>query len=299
MKKVALILAVLMMFALPAPVYADVVFGNDFAYQHENELTQLDRSAYIVNSPEGYIIAQLEPGQSEVVAGEQYESTIGPPQAGAELMRFENGELIYLSRYYLYRGNEYWGVTPVSHSSSYAVWVPMDEVMVAYTGDDWYEAHQDACFEVSSNQTQYFEESEVALWSWPGSSREKTILETKDLDIVLEHTYADSEGRSWGYVRADLMYRFSYYGWVCLDDPSNKTDIPAFFPEPDPQPWEPYVTYEWTINSEGKPEPSITPLERSADNLLSEVSAHLILLAVVVVTAILAVVVVRRQRRKS
>jgi len=76
--------------------------------------------------------------------------------------------------------------------------------------------------------------NKLILWEWPGSDREKRIIENNETISKLAnvvYAYKDKDGREWG--------KTSYMeGWICLSDPEN-SKIPAFYLGSEPIHWLP------------------------------------------------------------
>jgi hypothetical protein len=211
--------------AMPFTAHADVVMGNDFAERNNNHLVYLNRT-FIVESPRGYVIQRKRPGSI---------GTIGD--------KYNNGELIYISATILYNGN-YWGVLPYSHTHSPPGWIKMDELLLTYASSDFWNENFNSFYKYTGNFEAFLEAEELVFWQWPGSDREKKVIENifteEQMNTVrIDRTYKDEDGREWIYAWIDDGWRDGYGGWINLTDPGNINDLSPFKPAPEPVKWVP------------------------------------------------------------
>ena len=259
--------------------YGDVVFGNEFEHAHREEVQKLTRTDFVVNSPEGFVIAQLEPEQTEEVI------TTGDYLKGTALPRYENGSTIEMSGYLVYHG-EYWGIMPTGHTYFIPGWIRMDQLLVSFTANDFKEINKDQLTKYSGDSSVLQDLEGIVLWDWPGSDRPKKTIENYVHYQEFGPVYQDSEGREWVEVRLDYsFYYYSFYwfdgGWVCLSDPLN-SDIPAFYPAPEPRIWAPDAVYDWTVDSQIDTHPVAAedPSELSLLQVLGIVGGVIVVLAI-------------------
>lgn len=244
----ALCVLIIFLAVSPLTAYADVVFNNDFFRKNSDKTervsTYYDIETFIINSPEGYVIPQVEPGtEHKVVPTSKYYKFTDLFDSESRWSRFlaeyRNGEYIYIEAVYLHEG-EYWGVMTASHSY-FPGWVRMDDLLMPYSGEDFYNDNRDSFYTYTGNYDAILSANTVVGWHWPGSDREnriydsrKTIAAFADVDCA----YMDEDGREWG--------RTSYRGiWICLSDPEN-ADLPAFSPAPTPIKWSPDYERDWS-----------------------------------------------------
>ena len=299
MKRIVVLLAALLLASssVASVAYADVVWGNAFENKHRDETQKLTRFDFVVNSPDGYVIAQLEPGQSEEIARSMsLEDRLSLDRYGFRegdmLPRYENGDIVLMDRVILHE-NEYWGVTQASHSSGIVGWIRMDHVLVSYTPQDFIEANRDNFYEFTGVFKLSRNPKGVVLWEWPGSDRPKRVLEETRQEIEIDYAYRDAKGREWGY--ASRIYDVDYWwlpmsGWICLSDPKN-SDLPAFNPEPTPKTWAPDAVYDWTIVGGEPPTPS--------NNIYSKPLLFAFLAVILAVACTTGASVYRRTKRKQ
>ncbi|MCL2018803.1 MAG: hypothetical protein FWG70_03495 [Oscillospiraceae bacterium] len=233
--------------------YGDLVFSNGHfkATEDTPEIT-LNRNRFVVNSQSGSVKRLYIPGEYEIPEYEDDE--YGFISEFFEYFRSEhselpNGSIAYIGSIYLYEG-EYWALEETSHSNYIPGWIRMDELLVLYTADDYIEQNKDKFYSNEKNIDSVFIESEnLVVWEWPGSDREKYILNSADAfkrgfnkSITFSNNiYVDFAGREWAQVSAPIIWykeRFQHDYWICLSDPEN-ADIPAFHPAPPPARWSP------------------------------------------------------------
>jgi hypothetical protein len=126
------------------------------------------------------------------------------------------------------------------------------------------------------------------MWPWPGSDREKEILDwsINDANFTVSHAYKDNEGREWGYTA-----RWGT-GWICLADPENSR-IPVFNPAPTPLRWSPDGD-DW---SSAAGNVTIWPPANPASLL----NALFVIIAVIIAIAVVTVILILlfRKAKKS
>ncbi|HNX14569.1 MAG TPA: hypothetical protein PK854_07500 [Oscillospiraceae bacterium] len=241
-KRFICILVVIIFFAFPLTLHADMVLGNDFFYENEDK-TEDRGGNFIINSPSGYVIPSDEPGSGKAISSNKaykwniYGQVFETWEYG--IFVFENGKYCAIDAIYLYNG-EYWGLMYPYHGYQPPGWVLMDDLSMIYQNEDFEKENKDSIYEYSSS----FDASSIeklVLWKWPGSDREECIIDdeytVKSFAEDVDFAYKDSEGREWGKIRAY---------WVCLSDPENKTNIPSFNPARNPIKWSYDGIRDWT-----------------------------------------------------
>jgi len=249
-KRFVILLVILFLLMPPLDVLADVVFGNEFFYQHQYETKSLERRRFAANGPHGTVSAKEEPG------------------AKKEIVVYQNGAEVLIASTYVHNG-KYWGITPISHGMMPSGWIPMDQLLVMYIRDDFYDEHMNEFYSYTGSYDEALSAGRLVAWEWPGSDRAKRILEYDSFvgetatiysnpssdsgfiikDISADFAYMDNEGREWGYVNITYSYK-SWENdpirsgnrylkeWICLSEPEN-SNIPAFNPAPEPTKWVP------------------------------------------------------------
>lgn len=241
MKYFLRLLVIVCLLAMPLVSYADVISGNLFQQKNKESMQKIDRTRFCANGPNGYIVLKDEPGSDAPVGDDVSFSRRSDRQA------YYNGEELPIDCTYICDG-EYWGVVTPNHYIWYPGWVRMDQLLAVYTGLDFEKANKADFYEYTGGYDAVFAAEKLIFWAWPGSDREKRIVQEKDdtlQSVTTQYAFRDNEGREWGYVR--LNYDASYIhreGWICLSDPANQ-DIPSFYPSPMPAKWSPDGNMEW------------------------------------------------------
>ena len=226
----------------PSTAYADVVWDNEFDRNNRDKTIDVNRSFYI-NGDSGYLISVEAPGSRR-------EDRFGGG-------RYENGNVVRVSRAYNHRG-KYWGLIDWGGHGGPDGWVPMDELLVRYMDSDFLEEFYYEFYDYTGDINNLLEYEWFYLWQWPGSDREKYTYDYLDREWVgieevnVEHAFLDYASRVWVYVKimggwsgGGLSRAGGAAGWVCISDPDNSRDIPAFNPAPDPVPWSPDEEPDW------------------------------------------------------
>ncbi|MCL2162863.1 MAG: S-layer homology domain-containing protein [Oscillospiraceae bacterium] len=223
------VLAVGFMLESSVAVYADVVWSNDFYDENKSEIESLSRNRFCANGPEGYITFKEEPGT---------EIDISDSRA-----TYDNGAVFTLDGIYIYE-SEYWGGNADNgHYSKIPGWVPMNHLLVVYIPTDFAGENEDDFYDYVGNFDTVYAARRLVFWQWPGSDREKRVLESesyKNAEISVRYAYKDDQGREWGYVRIN-----NTGGWICFTEPDS-INIPAFYPAPPPTKWSRDGIFEWT-----------------------------------------------------
>lgn len=295
MKKRAFsVLFILLLLITISPIASsDVVMPNEFEWENRDKIEQIEPRRFVVNSAKGYVVLQEEPG-TNIEAVRHYRTN-----EEIELPKHFNGTAFNISSVYIHKG-EYWGMLADNyHGSHDYMWLPMGDLLVLYTQADWEEDNaskfQTYIYSVLGNygDSRYPDDlwnvisaDKLVLWEWPGSDRERTVIEvlqgTETPEIgkgsveIREsenfRVYRDEDGRDWGYINVkqysgntwgglsdvDEVWAVTRPAWVCLTDPEN-SDIPQFNPAPTPLRWSPDGVLDWsfdnTNNKLPKPEP--------------------------------------------
>jgi len=247
-----IICAIMVLLILPSfTVYADVVWDNEFDRRNRDRTIDVNRSFYI-NGNDGYLVSVDAPGLRRDNSGGGY----------------ENGRVVRISRAYNHRG-QYWGLIDWGGHGGPDGWVPMDELLVRYTENDFLKENYDNFYGYTGNIEVLLEYEWFYLWQWPGSDREKYSYDYLGEswvgidEVVVEHALLDFASRVWVYVKimggwssGGLSQAGGAAGWICMSDPDNSSDLPEFNPAPDPIPWSPYEEPDWHGTN---PPPEIIP----------------------------------------
>lgn len=248
-RRVFVLFMAICLLASPIAVYADMVWGNEFENQHKDVMQGLERSRFVANGPDGYVTPQQVPGEAkETVIFEWADDPM-------TLEKYQNGAELFMSSTYVHKG-EYWGVQSIGHHVWMPGWVPMDQLLAVYTPGDFNRENKDSFYSYTGNADAIFGAERLVLWQWPGSDREKRVLDInictiKDANIL--NAYKDIQGREWGYVKIDYIYSTNTYtskteSWVCLTEPAS-SNIPPFYPAPQPAKWNPDGNLTWEHDS--------------------------------------------------
>jgi len=289
-----IIFMVVFIFALPLTLHADLVSGNQFFYENKDKTERISERSYgksfIINSPLGYVIPVEEPGSDKgIPTNLGYGTHFGKTAPDTDIFIFKNGEVKTITAVYFYNG-EYWGVMAPSHVYQPPGWVLMDELLMIYQQEDFEKENKNNFYTYTGSYDAVLSAKRLVEWQWPGSDREKWIIEDKETIIgcadVL-YAYKDSEGREWG--------KTSYTeGWVCLSDPEN-SKIPKFYPAPKPVKWSHDGNRDWT--NEATVWPSVDP---TVEKIYSIDIMLLIFIAIFIsITAVLTIGLVHRAKIKK
>jgi len=256
-KRFVMIFIVVLLLVPSVNIQADAILGNEFYDKNRNKTETLGKRFYI-NSPSGSYTLKEAPGSEKDLSlfSEYYPAT-----------PYINGAIIDIGSIYLH-GGKYWGIPPTSHKYSYPGWIPMDYLLMLYEREDFEAEHYDSFYAYTGSLNAVREAKEIVLWQWPGSDREKRIVDGKDFTIIDSDyflAYKDASGREWGYINVSYAYwgntSFGYMiprggmsswsnnrkEWICLSDPTN-SKIPSFYPAPEPKKWSPDGVYDWSAN---------------------------------------------------
>jgi hypothetical protein len=275
---------------------ADVVWNNEFLDKNKGKTIEIDRY-FEVNSPNGSLTSKEAPGSRKNFYEREY----------------LNGEIIYLTRIYEHRG-EFWGIDADYIHGGPSGWFPMDELLQLYGYQDFDAEYQDEYYEYTGDFSPDYGDiaAQYTFWQWPGSDREKIILEPYDFkNLKIKHAYQDQAGREWGYAEYELSYyHFGYYlhsSWLCLSDPANESDIPAFNPAPAPTKWvsppEPELPTEPSLPALPENAPAHTPENlpenTPADTTINTAQLPLIISIIVSLIAVTTILILVFKKPKK
>ncbi len=215
-KRVFVLLLCCMVLMPSLAAHADIIVepDNDFYAEHQDQMTQLNRS-----------FVALEGGAYVLEA----------PDSLSEIAWIPEGESVFLDFSCLYEG-AYWGFSQNDNG-----WVNINELEVLYDYISFEEEHLSEFYPYEGTYDTIRETQSAIAWAWPGSGDPLFTLEDLDADsFSVAHAYQDSDGREWGFVG---YYHANRNFWVCLSDPVNR-DIPAFNPAGEAQVWESDTTLE-------------------------------------------------------
>lgn len=210
------LLTLVMLLALPAPAYADIVWepDNRFYEKHRDQCTYIDRQ-YYANGGEGFVTLWDAPGGAMVQ--DQY----------------QNGFTLWV--YYQYQD---WAcVTVFGDEGEISGWVPMAELSLVYDHISFEEEYGDQIRPYNGEFADYAGDAEaVNFYKYPGAPEIAQTWETggdwhvldnltgtAENDSYISQVFTDEDGRTWGYV--GYMYG-RLNAWFCLDEPDG-TDFPV------------------------------------------------------------------------
>ena len=248
MKRFFLILIAVLLLIPPLIAHADMIWNNSFLDNVIHKTIPLERNNFVINSKSGTLTAKEKPG-SDI---DFYYSR-----------KYENGQQIYLDRVYKHNG-KYWGIWAIDGHGGPSGWFPMNQLLVMYDRKDFIADHQNEFYNYTGVFDRWLVVDKIVTWQWPGSDYSKTTynfaegngyydgIEVKNINI--HYAYKDTEGREWGYAAIEAIINVSIgHGalgkslhtldtWICLDDLTNESNIPAFNPAPEPKKWLPNGT---------------------------------------------------------
>jgi len=157
-KRVLVFFTIIILFAMPFTARADVVMGNEFLRKHEKETEIIDRQRFYANGPNGIISLKEAPGSKK------------------EITTYPNGTELLIARIYNHNG-QYWGITPVGHGYWNTGWIPMDQLLVLYTREDFEAEHMNEFYTYTGSYNASLTAEKLVVWEWPGSDRAKCIID--------------------------------------------------------------------------------------------------------------------------
>lgn len=263
-------LTLIMLLALAAPAFADVMWepDNNRFYDTHRDQCEYENRSYYANGKEGFVTLWDSPNGSMVRA------------------QFENGDTLRV--YFIYRDwalSAYW--TDGKETSG---WVPMADLELVYDYISFEEEYADRITPYNGEFVDYDGEPEVInFYRYPGaagvaqsfdiakmSQHMGNILEnltgTADSSSYISKIFVDEDGLTWGYV----SYMYGHLNaWFCLDEPDG-TDFPV----------------------RDVSAPSLTPAQEPSLPAAGYVP-YILVAAVVIVTAGLLVFFYGKKRKKS
>ena len=305
-KRALIIFMLVCLFVPSVTVYADAIMGNDFFYENKQKAQKLERLIFCVDSPDGYVFLKETPSWNGRIL----------TFPSGERPRYKNGTVIHMEHTYVVN-DKYWGLPIIGHYIWDVGWIPMEYLRVMYVDEDFNNEHIDEFYTYTGSYNAVLNAKKLVIWKWPGSDREKLIVDTGEFTINTDsarYAYKDKEGREWGYV--EIKYSSSYagwyggrgvyqneYAWICLSDPEN-SGISAFSPAPKPSKWSPDGALEW-LPDDGSVEyftPKYTDYGIYFDNYVkywNEFSTRIIIIVVLSALIItLFLIKVLRKRKK-
>jgi len=128
----------------------------------------------------------------------------------------------------------------------------MTHLLAEYIPTDFNKENKDKFYPYSGNVDALYKAKRIVLWQWPGSDREKRVLDDNSFiinEIHVVNAYKDYAGREWGYINIDYTYSTSNYtnsneSWIYLAEPASNS-IPPFYPAPAPVKWSPDENLKW------------------------------------------------------
>ncbi|MDR2854534.1 MAG: hypothetical protein LBV40_00005 [Methanomicrobiales archaeon] len=271
MKPFYIVLISVALLILPLAAHADVILDDEFFYQNKYNIEPIGENSYgkefIVNSPSGYIIPKEEPGSKKgVPTGSGYRSSFGYEEMKEPkypVFVFKNGELLYIEATLLHN-REYWGVISPNDMEQSSGFVLMDELLMIYDSLDFEQEQKDNFYPYTGSYDVVLSAEKLVEWQWPGSDREKRIIENKDTiskyaDVL--YAYKDEQGREWG--KTSYTER-----WICLSEPENNK-IPTFYQAPEPIKWSFDTLYDWSVHDS-----RIYPPQNPPSDLIDQASHY-------------------------
>ena len=301
-KRFLVVLLIALMLVPPIAVYADMVWGNDFQYQNHEKIQWLERKSFIANGPDGYVVPQQKPGEAEETFIVERAPWIGD-SIEAVLPTYQNGQEIVVAGVYIHNG-KFWGIMESGHSVYLPGWIPMDHLLVIYTHKDFEEENKNNFYTYTGNLKPVQSSKRLTVWQWPGSDREKRVLNNNLVlrSISSDRAFKDAEEREWIHVTIGDKYWWPEYdGWVCLSDPENKSNIPSFSSVPKPIKWSPDGIIDWSSDDAivyPPVEPSGLTRPDTTDRIISEQTLLIIVSSFVLVLGT-AVLIIFRKRNKN
>lgn len=212
------LLTLLMLLALSAPAYADIMWEpiDDHFYDTHRDQCEYDTRSYYANGPDGFITLWDAPNGSMVKA------------------QYENGEVLWVG--YTYQGK--WAlVSQWEDGKETSGWVPLADLSLIYDHISFEEEYADQIRDYSGEFADYDGNIEaVNFYKYPGAPEIAQTWETgtdwhvldnltgtAENDSYISKIFVDENGRTWGFV----VYMYGRLNaWFCLDEPDG-TDFPV------------------------------------------------------------------------
>lgn len=204
------LLTLLMLLALSAPAYADIMWepGGDRFYESHREQCEYNTRSYYANGQDGFVTLWDAPNGSMVKA------------------QYENGEILWVG--YTYQGK--WAlVSQWEDGKESSGWVPLADLYLVYDHISFEEEYGGQFRDYHGEFADFDREpgSYIQLWEYPGAWHEKETLAltqefldalrgTEEQPSYISKVYTDENGNTWGYVA--YMYGMRNF-WICLDNP--------------------------------------------------------------------------------
>ena len=211
-------LTLVMLLALTAPAYADVMWepGDDHFFEAHRDQCEYNTRSYYANGPEGFVTLWDAPNGSMVKA------------------QYENGENLWVG--YTYQGK--WAlVSRWEDGKDISGWVPLADLSLIYDYLSFEEEYGDRIRPYNGEFADYDgNAAEVNFYSYPGAKVIEYTWETAgdwhvldnltgtaENDSYISKIFVDEDGRTWGFV--NYMYG-RLNSWFCLDEPDG-ADFPV------------------------------------------------------------------------
>lgn len=212
------LLTLVMLLALSAPAYADIMWepGSDRFYESHRDQCEYNTRSYYANGPDGFVTLWDAPNGSMVKA------------------QYENGEILWVG--YTYQGK--WAlVSQWEDGEDITGWVPLAQLSLVYDHISFEEEYGDQIRPYNGEFADYAGDAEaVNFYKYPGAPEITQTWETDgdwhvldnltgtaENDSYIFKVFTDEDGRTWGYV--GYMYG-RLNAWFCLDEPDG-TDFPV------------------------------------------------------------------------
>lgn len=200
-KILTLSLALLAVFSLTVPVFADAIWApNDSFYEkHWDECDYWSR-CYELAGHGGTVTVFTAPG-------------------GMNKATLDNGARGTVQFTWKGEGTS-WGYLCWVTDSDVEGWVPMDDMTLVYDSREFFADHAGEITEAGQMEVDFHE---AVCYSYPNGPAWDSIIQ-EDADYmpfsqVFTQIYTDENGLRWGFVG---YYMGSWDAWVCLDDPMNE-----------------------------------------------------------------------------
>ncbi len=217
------VLALLTLFALAAPAFADVIWepmDNSFYYKHWKQC-EYENRAYYANGQEGFVTFWDAPDGTMVRA------------------QYENGEKLWV--YYIYDSS--WALIEIWNRETHtetSAWAPLSDLVLVYDSLSFDEEYADRIKPYNGEFADYGGEIEaVNFYDYPGapsidaSIKAENLLDnltgTADQSSAISKIFVDEDGRTWGYI--GYLYGVRNV-WFCLDEPDGENFPVRAVPDP-------------------------------------------------------------------
>ncbi len=207
---------------MPLRVNADLIWepSDDFYWNHAQECEYVGTD-YLTNGKEGYVNLYKEPGSDKVVA------------------TIKNGRRFYVGFSWTDKDDKVWAVMSLWNfvpeegemiaEENMDAWLPMEDLARLYNEADFRADYEDTFEEYTDEMAGYEIKEAIYLWEYPGSMKSNGWIqryENTANEPVYDSLYTDPDGRRWTHIG----YYRGQGGWLCIDDPENKSLISGFVP---------------------------------------------------------------------